>query len=211
MVKVLPWYDSLVRIYGLTGGIASGKSTVARLLREHGAHVVDADLLARAVVAPGSEALQEIEAHFGSQMLLPSGELDRKALGAVVFADPSARAELDAITHPRIAQAGHDAMAALAQQGESLAFYEAALLVENNLQHDMDGLIVVAIPRDVQLQRLQARDEIDLDEAQARLEAQLPLADKLLVANFVIDNVGSESETAEQVLKLWLQLNALRE
>ncbi len=196
-----------MRIYGLTGGIASGKSTVARLLREHGAHVVDADLLARAVVAPGSEALQEIEVRFGPQMLLPSGELDRKALGAVVFADPSARTELDAITHPRIAQAGHDAMAALAQQGESLAFYEAALLVENNLQHDMDGLIVVAIPRDVQLQRLQARDEIDLDEARARLEAQLPLADKLRVADFVIDNMGSESDTAEQVQKLWLQLS----
>ncbi len=195
-----------MRIYGLTGGIASGKSTVARLLREHGAHVVDADLLARSVVAPGSETLQEIEARFGPQIVLPSGELDRKALGALVFADTNARAQLDAITHPRIAKAGHDAMAALAEQGEALAFYEAALLVENNLQGDMHGLIVVAVPKGIQLQRLQARDGIDEDEAQARLDAQLPLADKLLVADFIIDNSGSQAETAEQVQELWMQL-----
>lgn len=192
-----------MRIFGLTGGIASGKSTVARLLRELGAPIVDADLLAREVVAPGTEALAEIAETFGPEMLLANGELDRKALGAKVFADAAAREALGAITHPRIAKAGQDAMAAFAAQGEPIAIYEAALIVEKNLQSGMHGLIVVSVPEDVQLQRLVARDNIDMDDARARLASQLPLADKLAVADFVIDNSGSPADTKQQVQALW--------
>ncbi len=180
---------------------------MARLLRKLGAPIVDADRLAREVVAPGSEALAEIVAVFGNDMLLASGELDRKALGANVFADASAREKLDAITHPRIAKAGQDAMAAFAANGEPIAFYEAALIVEKNLQSGMHGLIVVAVPKDVQLDRLLARDDIDADEARARIASQLPLADKLAVADFVIDNGGTPEDTERQVQALWDQLH----
>jgi dephospho-CoA kinase len=197
-----------VRIFGLTGGIASGKSTVASLLRELGAPVVDADLLAREVVAPGTEALAEIAEIFGKEMLLANGKLDRKALGAIVFADATAREKLGAITHPRIARAGQDAMTALAASGEPIAIYEAALIVEKNLQAGMHGLIVVAIPEELQLERLVARDDIDESEARARVASQASLADKLAVADFVIDNSGSQVETESQVEELWEQLCA---
>ncbi|MCP4444097.1 MAG: dephospho-CoA kinase [Myxococcales bacterium] len=195
-----------MRIFGLTGGIASGKSTVARLLRDLGAPVVDADLLAREVVAKGSEALGEIVAAFGNEMLLTNGELDRKALGAMVFADEGARRRLEAITHPRIAGAGQEAMAALADAGEHVAIYEAALIVEKNLHQGMHGLIVVAIPESLQIQRLQERDGIDADEARARLAVQLPLENKLAAADHVIDNSGSKKQTTIQVEELWSQL-----
>ena len=168
--------------------------------------MVDADLLAREVVSPGSEALLEISTVFGSEVLQPNGELDRKVLGALIFADEGARKQLEAITHPRIAQAGQDALAAFADRGESLAFYEAALIVEKNLHKGMDGLVVVAIPAALQLKRLQERDGIDEDEARERLAAQASLEEKLAAADFVIDNSGTEEQTEVQVLDLWKRL-----
>lgn len=195
-----------MRVYGLTGGIASGKSTVAGMFRDLGARVIDADLLARDVVATGSEALAEIEANFGSNVLRKDGSLDRTALGAIVFADDAARQVLNSITHPRIAQAGQEAIHQLAAEGEELVLYEAALIVENGLHRGMHGLIVVSIPEELQLQRLQARDGLSLDEARARLSAQLPLAKKLAVADYVIDNSGTKAETREQTARLWAQL-----
>jgi len=198
-----------VRIFGLTGGIASGKSTVARLLREHGAPIVDADALAREVVEAGSPGLAALVESFGPSILLPDGSLDRGALGAIAFASPEDRKKLEAITHPRIAAAGQEAMAALAEAGETLAFYEAALLVENNLQDALNGLIVVSVPVEIQIERLQARDTLNRDDALARLQAQLPLADKLAVADYVIDNSGSQAETAAQVAALWRSLQGV--
>lgn len=197
-----------MRIYGLTGGIASGKSTVARIFQELGAKVVDADALAREVVTKGSPALRDIVGHFGPQMLTPDGELDRKALAEVVFAAPEARQALNQITHPRIAQAGQAAMAALAAAGEKVAIYEAALIVENGLHEGMHGLVVVAIPEDLQVARLQERDGLSAVEARARLAAQLPLEDKLAAADYVIDNSGSEQATRAQVEALWSTLRA---
>lgn len=138
-----------MRVIGLTGGIASGKSTVAAMLRALGAPIVDADLLAREVVEPGTPALAEIEARFGAEVLGPDGRLDRKRLGERVFADPGARAALNAITHPRIAQASAAALAELATAGHKVAFYEAALLVENRLHERLGGLIVVSVPLEV--------------------------------------------------------------
>src|SRR5258706_12632864 len=128
-----------VRVIGLTGGIAAGKSTVARIFAELGAPVVDADQLAREVVAPGQPALDEIVRAFGLGVLDASGALDRKQLGAIVFADEDKRRALNAITHPRIAAVTQARLAELRARGETLAIYEAALLVENGIHHVLDG------------------------------------------------------------------------
>lgn len=195
-----------MRIYGLTGGIASGKSTVANMLRELGAKVVDADALAREVVHKGTPALAAIEERFGSQVLTAEGELDRKALASLIFTDANARLDLNQIIHPRIAKAGREAMAKLAGAGEPLAIYEAALIVENNLQKTMDGLIVVSVLEHAQLERLMQREGLTLAQANSRLAAQLPLRDKLDVADHIIDNGGDQEATRAQVKALWERL-----
>lgn len=195
--------DGRLRVIGLTGGIACGKSTVSRMLRELGAAVVDADELARQVVEPGAPALAEIVARFGTEILDGEGRLDRKKLGAIVFADPEARGALERITHPRISQASQAAIAAHAAQGADPVIYDAALIVERGLYRWMNGLIVVTVSPDVQMQRLIARDQCTAGEAAARIAAQLPLADKVAVADYIIDNSGSLDETRAQVVALW--------
>jgi dephospho-CoA kinase len=192
-----------VRVIGLTGGIASGKSAVAAMLRELGAPVVDADLVARQVVEPGTPALAEIVGRFGREVVDADGRLDRKRLADEVFGDLAARRDLNAITHPRIAAASAAALADLASGGAPVAIYEAALLVENRAHEQLDGLIVVAVPEAMQLARLCARDGIDEVAARARLAAQLPLADKVAVADWVIDNAGMLDETRAQVADVW--------
>ncbi len=179
-----------MHVIGLTGGIASGKSTVARMLRERGAAVVDADLLARQVVEPGQPALADLVARFGAQILTPDGHLDRKRLGAIAFTDPQARADLGRITHPRIAAASAAAIATWADAGASVVFYEAALLVENRAHLGLAGLVVVSVTPEVQHARLVARDNLHPDEATQRIVSQAPLADKLAVATWVIENHG---------------------
>lgn len=134
---------------GLTGGIASGKSTVARMLRERGAAIVDADLLARQVVEPGQPALAELVARFGMQILTPEGALDRKRLGAIAFSDAAARADLGRITHPRIAAASAAAIATWADAGANVVFYEAALLVENRAHLVLEALVVVSVTPEI--------------------------------------------------------------
>lgn len=195
-------------VIGLTGGIASGKSTVAAMLRELGAPIVDADLLAREVVEPGTPALAEIASRFGADMLDADGRLDRKRLAARVFSSDVSRAQLNAITHPRIAEASRAAMGAMAAQGHPVALYEAALLVENRVHLGLDGLIVVAVSEDEQIARLCRRDGIDPDAARARLAAQLPLAAKVTVADWVIDNGGSTDDTRAQVERVWREVKA---
>ena len=177
-----------MRVIGLTGGIASGKSTVARLVAERGVPVVDADQLARDVVRPGQPAYHDIVATFGREILAPGGEIDRKKLAATVFSDGDARRRLNAITHPRIAQRSQALMAELAARGTPVALYEAALLVENGVHRALAGLIVVAAKPETQLRRLVERDHLDPVEAQARIDAQAPLADKLAAATWVINN-----------------------
>ncbi len=203
------WYHSeRVDIYGLTGGIASGKSSIAQHFRTLGVPVIDADKLARDVGLPGRDALREIVGQFGNQVLREDGTLDRKTLGAIVFADAESRDALNKITHPRIAAASAQAMRALADEGEAIALYEAALIVENNLQESMQGLIVVTLPEEMQVERLMQRDGLDLDAAQERIRSQLPLADKVKVADYVIDNSGTRESTRALVLELWQKLNS---
>jgi len=191
-----------VHVIGLTGGIASGKSTVARMLAERGAAIVDADLLARQVVEPGQPALAELVARFGTAILTPDGVLDRKRLGAIAFSDPVARADLNRITHPRIAAASAAAIATWADAGAGVVFYEAALLVENRTHLGMAGLIVVAASEAVQLQRLTSRDGIDEAAARARIASQAPLADKLAAATWVIQNDHDEAHLEGEVQRV---------
>jgi dephospho-CoA kinase len=187
-----------LRLIGLTGGIASGKSTVARLIAERGIPVVDADQLAREAVEPGQPALAEI-ARLWPEAITDGGRLDRRRLGAIVFADDAARARLETILHPRIAALADARAAALAAQGHRLAFYEASLLVETGRHRDLDGLVVVNASPETQLARAMARDGLGREEAGARIAAQLPLTQKLAAATFVIDNDGDPSHTAAQV------------
>ncbi len=180
---------------GLTGGIGSGKSTVARMFAEQGVPVVDADQIARDVVAPGTDGLAEIRAAFGDSILAPDGSLDRKALAERVFADADARKQLEAILHPRIARASMARFAELASEGHPYAIYEAALLVENGSHRMMSALIVVTASEATQLARVQARDGLSEAEARARMAAQLPLEEKVRVADYVIENDGDVEDT----------------
>jgi dephospho-CoA kinase len=186
-------------VFGLTGGISSGKSAVAALLRARGVAVVDADQVARDVVAPGQPALAELVAAFGPEIVDASGALNRKALGARAFADPAARQTLNRITHPRIAAATRRMIEELTAKGAPFVVYEAALLVENQLHRALDGLIVVRADEAVQIARTQARDGLTSAEALARVRAQAPLEEKLAAASWVIDNRGSLDDLGAQV------------
>ena len=175
----------------LTGGIASGKSAVADLLAARGAVLVDSDVLAREVVAPGTPGLAAIVERFGEGILRPDGALDRPALGAIVFADPDARADLEAITHPRIR----------ARAGELRAEAPAGAVVIDVIP--LLEVIVVDVPEEVQVERLRRRDGFTRDEAMARLAAQASREDRLAVADHVIDNSGDTDALAAQVDRLW--------
>lgn len=185
--------------FGLTGGIACGKSTVARAIRAEGVPVVDADVVAREVVAPGSAGLADIVARFGPAALDASGELDRKKLGAIVFSDPDARAALNAITHPRIAARTIALRAELEAAGHDVACYEAALLVENGIADAFRPLVVVALEPAEQRARLMSRDGLTAAEADARLASQLPLERKIALADHVVWNDGPESAVVDKV------------
>jgi dephospho-CoA kinase len=187
-------------LVGLTGGLASGKSTVSRQLAELGCHVIDADMLARAVVAPGEPALQTIVQAFGRAVLRPDGTLDRARLGALVFADAEKRKRLEAITHPAIQARRQAALAELAAEGyDGLVVQDAALLIEVGGAAHVDRLVVVYADRAVQRERLMRRDRLDAAEAERRLATQMPLAAKVRLAHYVIDNSDSPEETAAQV------------
>jgi dephospho-CoA kinase len=197
-----------VRLIGLTGGIATGKSTFAAALRARGVPVVDADALARAAVAPGTPALAEIARAFGPGVLAPDGGLDRKRLGALVFADAAARRRLEGITHPAVRRAMAEETARLAAAGHALAFYDTPLLYEVGLDQAVDAVVVVWAPPDVQRARLAARDGLGRAEADARLAAQLPVDDKAARADFVVENVGPVEELGAKADRLLADLGA---
>jgi dephospho-CoA kinase len=194
------------RLIGLTGGIASGKSTVGRMLRELGAEVIDADQLARDVVAPGQPALAEITEAFGPEVLASDGTLDRKRLAARVFSDPAARATLNRITHPRVAAETARRMGEASRRGLELVVYEVPLLVENGLQAGMDAVIVVDVPPELQLARAVERDGMTEEEARRRMAAQVSRADRLAAATHVIDNAGPIDETRRRTEEVWRAL-----
>jgi dephospho-CoA kinase len=190
-----------LKVLGLTGGIGSGKSTVAKLIAELGVPVLDADQLAREVVEPGRPALAEVAAAW-PEAIGPDGKVARKRLADIVFADPAQRLRLEAIMHPRIQVLADERLAELAKKGQALAFYEASLLVESGRYKDFDGLVVVTASPETQLERLLARGDLTEPEAQARIDAQLPLLAKVRVATHLVDNDGDLEATKTQVERL---------
>lgn len=189
---------------GLTGGIASGKSEVARRLVERGAVLVDADVLAREAVAPGSEGLAEVIAAFGPGVVADDGGLDRAALGAVVFADPARREELNAIIHPRVrARAAEIVQRAAAEDPRAVVVQDIPLLVETGQAGNFDLVVVVDAPDDVRVARLAARNGMSEAEARSRMAAQASRAERLAAADHVIGNTGSVEELRAAVDRLW--------
>lgn len=187
---------------GLTGGIACGKSTVSGMLEARGAAIVDADRIARDVVLPGQPALQDIREAFGDDVLLADGTLNRKALGAVVFGDEAARRKLEAILHPRIRAEMARQMADWNEREPGrLVIVDIPLLYESGLdkRFDFEEILVVYVPRDVQLERLMKRDGLSSEAAEQRLDAQMPIERKKELADVVIDNSGSLEQTEAQV------------
>ena len=192
---------------GLTGGLASGKSTVAAFFRELGAFHVDADRIVHELLAPGGAAETEVVARFGRGIVGAGGVIDRKALGTIVFADPRARAELNAIVHPKVRAeiarrlAAHASGPAVAP----VAIVDAALLVESGIPLDLDALVVVACDEATQLARAVGRGLTE-EDARARIAAQAPIEAKIATADFVIDNDGSLDETRRRVGAVWEEL-----
>jgi dephospho-CoA kinase len=193
-------------LVGLTGGIASGKTTVSAMLAERGAEVIDADHIARQVVMPGTPAWCKIRDHFGPGVLHPDGQLDRQALADIVFADKSKLALLNEITHPAIFARIADRLEAHHGQ-DVVVVLDAALLIEAGLAEGVDVVVVVHSPREIQVERLAAKG-VGAADARNRIAAQLEPEKRLARADIVIDNGGSLEDLGRQVDKLWEELQA---
>jgi dephospho-CoA kinase len=194
-------------LVGLTGGIATGKSTVSALLRQLGGEIIDADLLAREVVERGQPALTQIVTEFGRDVLTAAGELDRKKLGAIVFGNPERRLRLEAITHPAIRNRFLTRLDELAERGfVGLVVFDAAVMIESGNYKNMDRLVVVVTDDATQMARLHARDGTGDAENRRKISSQMPLAEKAKLADYVIDNSGTREATAEQVRRVFAAL-----
>jgi dephospho-CoA kinase len=191
-----------MRVFGLTGGIGSGKSIVGHFFREEGIPVVDADGISREVTMPGKPAHAAIVRCFGTGILAPDGRIDRKKLGAIAFSDSGKRADLEAITHPRILEGIREAVSALAAAGHAIAIVEAALIHEIGRQGMFEAVIGVGCDREMQVERLMRRDRIPRQEALRILSAQMDPGEKAGASDYVIDNSGDLAATRAQVRAL---------
>ncbi len=185
---------------GLTGGIATGKSTVAKILDQSGFKVVDADVVARQVVQPGTDCFKRIVKTFGRTLVQSDGQLDRKALGALVFSDPKRRLELENISHPYIQAHVLKLRKQFEQDGVEIAFYDVPLLFEKKLEKDFDAVVLVASSIQNQLNRLMRRNSLSEDQAKERMSAQIPISEKISKADYIIWNDGSEKHLEIEVL-----------
>jgi dephospho-CoA kinase len=192
-----------MRLIGLTGGIATGKSTVDRMLGAHGATVIDADELAREAVGPGEPTLDRVFERFGEDVRGADGSLDRGRLGKIVFADSDARHDLERITHPRIIELTQERIAAGLAGTAPLVVVDIPLLFENGREGMFEGVLLVYAPAEIQLQRLRERNDLDETAARQRLAAQLPIDEKRARANWIIDNSGEEAATQRAVDAWW--------
>jgi len=194
-------------LVGLTGGIATGKSTVSEILRRLGGVILDADLIAREVVEPGEPALAQIAAEFGREVIQADGTLDRKKLGAVIFGNPERRKRLEQLTHPAIRDRFQRRLAELETQGfDGIVFWDAPVMIESGGYKDMEKLVVVATDEATQSARLRGRDGIDGAEAERRIGSQMPVAEKAKLADYVIDNAGDRAATEAQVREVYAAL-----
>jgi dephospho-CoA kinase len=192
---------------GLTGGIATGKSTVSRLFVECGARLIDADVLARAVVEPGTPACREIAAAFGREMLQADGAVDRERLGAVVFGDPAKRARLEAIIHPYVFAEEECLFRKItAEDPHAVVLFDAALLIETGAYKRKDRVIVVTAGERTQLRRLMERNRLTEEEARQRIRSQVPLAEKVTVADYVIDGTLPMEQLRAEVRRIYAEL-----
>jgi len=196
-----------VLLVGLTGGIGSGKSTVARLLEKRGAVVFDADLLAREAVAPGTPGHAAVIERFGADVLAPGGELDREALASIVFADPSARRDLEQIVHPEVRRLFAEGSEAY-RDTDRVVVFSAPLLVESGMHTAFEILVVVSATVATQIERLMRQRGMSETSIRARIDAQAPFEDKAAVADFIVDNEGTLDKLESQVERLWNDLSA---
>lgn len=188
----------------MTGGIATGKSTVSRMLVERGAALIDADIIAREIMEPGHPALEAVTEHFGRNILLPDGHLDRKKLGEIIFSNPEERRLLEEITHPAIRREMGKVMKELESADPSrLVVADIPLLYESGLEKLYEEVMVVYVPRQVQLERLMRRDQLTEEEATKRLMAQMDIEQKKVKADILIDNSCGLEETVRQVDEFW--------
>ncbi|OGP89740.1 MAG: dephospho-CoA kinase [Deltaproteobacteria bacterium RBG_16_48_10] len=197
-------------IVGLTGGIASGKSTVSNVLREEGAYLIDADQIAREIVRPHTPTWQELIKTFGEDILQKDGSIQRKKLAAIVFSNPEKRSLLNQLLHPRIREETQRRLKVIGQSDpEAIVVVDAALLVETGDYREMDRLIVVHSTEALQMERLREREGVSPEEAQRMVSAQMPLEEKLKVADFVIRNEGSLEETRRKAKEVFQELKGL--
>ncbi len=189
---------------GLTGSIASGKSTIARMFSALGVHIIDTDVIARQVVAPGSSGLAKLTAEFGEQLLNDDGSLNRQLLGELIFADQGKRQRLNELLHPLIMSVAGEKMQKYGRQyPDGMVMVDVPLLIEANLLSWFDQIILVYVPVAVQLERLKARDRIDAETARLKMSSQMSPEEKLKYADFVIDNSGSLAASRTQVEKIF--------
>lgn len=198
-----------MRLIGLTGGIGAGKSTIATRLASHGAHIVDADQMARRAVGLGTQALTDIVARFGEGVILASGELNRPALGAIVFKDDRARLDLESIVHPAVHEMTSSAFAQIEREHpDAIVVYDVPLLVEAKNRYPFDLVVVAHAPASIRIQRLVELRGMPLDQAQSRVSSQATDDERLAVADVVIDTSGTIEHTNEQVDELWKSLQS---
>ncbi|WP_191966117.1 dephospho-CoA kinase [Oryzomonas japonica] len=194
-----------MRVIGLTGGVATGKSSVARFFEERGVPVVDADQLAREAVKPGSPCLARLAALLGAGVLRGDGTLDRKRVAGIVFADADKRRQLEAVLHPEIRRLAEERITRAAAAGQRIVIYMAPLLIEAGVTDRVDEIWVVTVRPEVQLERLMARDGIGREEAERIIGSQMPLAEKERHGRVVIDNSGTLEETRLLLAEIWEQ------
>ncbi|MGZ8424278.1 MAG: dephospho-CoA kinase [Candidatus Binatia bacterium] len=197
-----------MKLVGLTGGIASGKSTAAKILTRLGAAIVDADVLSREVVAPGHEGWKEIVATFGSEVLRADQTLDRQKLRTLIFNNPDARNQLEAIIHPRVRALAERRIREHGEAGYAVVVYEVPLLFEGNLHEWLRPVILVACDVEIQRQRLRQRDGLDAAAAQKHIDAQMSLEEKRKLADYVIENDGSLADLESQVRAVLAKIEA---
>ena len=188
-----------MKLIGLTGGIASGKSTVAKILQQFGAAIVNADALSREVVEPGQAAWNDIVATFGRDVLQPDQTLDRQKLRTLIFNNPATRKQLEAIIHPRVRALAEQRIREHTAAGFAVVVYEVPLLFEGNIHEWLRPVILVACDVDVQRRRLEQRDQLDAAAAQKHIDAQMSLEEKRRLADYVIENNGTLEDLEQQV------------
>jgi dephospho-CoA kinase len=189
-------------VIGLTGGIASGKSTVSNILKEMNITIIDADVEARLAVERGEPAYQKIVAEFGNDILLTNEEIDRVKLGSIIFHNAEKRQLLNSIVHPEVRKRMNNQVEAAKEREEQVIILDIPLLFESKLTHMVEKTILVYVDRDIQLKRLMERNDLSLEEAEARIKSQMPLSEKVALADAVINNNGSIAETKKQVIEV---------